>query len=75
MDCHACLQLLLDHAAVLSGDQHTGYEADLQILLQVVEKTRKYLLYIGDFISEVAAARGRNSQRNVQRLRLKLWQV
>ncbi|KAK9788572.1 hypothetical protein WJX73_002856 [Symbiochloris irregularis] len=51
--------------------QRKGSEMDQK---KVVEKTRKYLMCVGDHISQVASARGRNSQRNVLRLRGKLWQ-
>lgn len=43
--------------------------------VQVMEKTKKYLTSVGDSISDVANMKGRNSARNVQRLRQRLWQV
>lgn len=41
---------------------------------KVMEKTKKYLTSVGDSISDVANMKGRNSARNVQRLRQRLWQ-
>ena len=42
---------------------------------KVMEKTRKYLASVGDAVADLAKAKGRNSARNIQRSRERLWEV